>query len=210
MKTKGSDHTNPHNAVDAISAPHVLHQHRHFDHPEEVVSARLSNDEKRAILASWASDLHAVESLPELRHPPGVPHPVRYRDILDALKKLDEWRDEDSQTRPARRRISKRRPDMNTRQTQPRGPTATRDPVPQRLLAISRYVENFRRLARLADRIGRSELGTAMMEVAGCMERLSNDIAVSATGAVILRRAARLVGTVEGLLERQAKLSVLH
>ncbi|MBB5261746.1 hypothetical protein HNP83_006481 [Rhizobium leguminosarum] len=39
------------------------------------------------------------------------------------------------------------------------------------------------------------------------MERMSNDIAVSATGAVILRRAARLVGTVEGLLERQAKLA---
>ncbi|MBY5485361.1 hypothetical protein [Rhizobium leguminosarum] len=30
---------------------------------------------------------------------------------------------------------------------------------------------------------------------------MSNDIAVSATGAVILRRAARLVGTVEGLGE---------
>ncbi|RWY80885.1 hypothetical protein [Rhizobium sp. WSM1325] len=99
---------------------------------------------------------------------------------------------------------------MKTRQTQPRSLTATRDPVPQRLLAISRYVENLRRLARLADRIGRSDLGTAVLEVAGCMERMANDIAVSATGAVILRRAARLVGTVEGLLERQAKLSVLH
>jgi hypothetical protein len=49
---------------------HILHPHRHFDHPEEVVSARLSKDKKLAILASWASDLHAVESLPELRHPP--------------------------------------------------------------------------------------------------------------------------------------------
>lgn len=104
MKTKGSDHTNP-NAVDAISASHILHTHRHFEHPEEVVSARLSKDEKRAILASWASDLHAVESLPELRHPPGVHHPVRYTDILDALKKLDDWRDEDSQTRPTRRPV---------------------------------------------------------------------------------------------------------
>ncbi|MGO8038629.1 hypothetical protein [Rhizobium leguminosarum] len=105
MKTKGSDHTNPHNAVDAISASHILHTHRHFDHPEEVVSAGLSTDEKREILASWASDLHAVESLPELRHPPGVHHPVRYRDILDALKKLDEWRGEGSQTQPTRRPV---------------------------------------------------------------------------------------------------------
>ncbi|TBZ80562.1 hypothetical protein [Rhizobium leguminosarum] len=99
---------------------------------------------------------------------------------------------------------------MKVRQTRPRIVTTTYDPVPQRLLVISRYVENIRRLARLADRIGHSELGTAMMEVAGCMERMSNDIALSATGAVILRRAARLVGTVEGLLERQAKLSILH
>ncbi|MBB5261761.1 hypothetical protein [Rhizobium leguminosarum] len=105
MKTKGSEHTTPHEAVDAISASHILHPHRHFDRPEEVVSARLSSDEKRAILASWASDLHAVESLPELRHPPGLPRPVRYRDILDALKKLDEWRDKGSQTRPARHEV---------------------------------------------------------------------------------------------------------
>lgn len=73
MKTKGSEHTTRHDAVDAISASHILHPHRHFDRPEEVVSARLSSDEKRAILASWASDLHAVRSLPELRHPPGLP-----------------------------------------------------------------------------------------------------------------------------------------
>jgi hypothetical protein len=43
--------------------------------------------------------------LPELRHPPGVHHPVRYRDILDALKKLDEWRGEGSQTQPTRRPV---------------------------------------------------------------------------------------------------------
>jgi hypothetical protein len=82
--------------------------------------------------------------------------------------------------------------------------------MPERLLVISRYVENIRRLARLADRLGRSELGTAMMEVAGCMERMSIDIAMSVSGADILRQAARLVGTAEGLLERQAKLAVLH
>lgn len=56
MKTKGSEHTTPHDAVDAISASHILHPDRHFDHPQEIVSARLSKEEKRAILASWASD----------------------------------------------------------------------------------------------------------------------------------------------------------
>nr|WP_281033901.1 MULTISPECIES: hypothetical protein [Rhizobium] len=37
-----------------------------------------------------------------------------------------------------------------------------------------------------------------------------NDIAVSATGAIILRRSARHVGTVEGLVEWQAEFAVLH
>lgn len=105
MKTEGSDHTNPHNAVVAISVSHILHPHRHFDHPEEVVSARLSKDKKLAILASWASDLHAVEIFAGTEAPAGVRRPVRYRDILDALKKLDEWRGEGSQTKSTRRPV---------------------------------------------------------------------------------------------------------
>ncbi|TAZ68030.1 hypothetical protein ELH72_35810 [Rhizobium ruizarguesonis] len=91
-----------------------------------------------------------------------------------------------------------------------RGRPTSQEPVTQRLLVISRYVENIRRLSRLADRMGRSELGTALMEVAGCLERMSNDIAVSEYSAIILRRAAKLVGTVEGVVEREAKLAVLH
>jgi hypothetical protein len=39
---------------------------------------------------------------------------------------------------------------------------------------------------------------------------MSYDIAVSEYSAIILRRAAKLVGTVEGLVEREAKLAVLH
>ncbi|MGO7579896.1 hypothetical protein ACC699_34295 [Rhizobium ruizarguesonis] len=42
------------------------------------------------------------------------------------------------------------------------------------------------------------------------LERMSYDIAVSEYSAIILRRAAKLVGTVEGLVEREAKLAVLH
>ncbi|MGO8396552.1 hypothetical protein ACC760_39155, partial [Rhizobium ruizarguesonis] len=68
MDTNATDRTPSNTAVDADSASHILHTNRHFDHPDEVVSAPLSTDEKRAILASWMSDLHAVESLPELRH----------------------------------------------------------------------------------------------------------------------------------------------
>ena len=44
--------------------------------------------EKRAILASWASDACAVEAAPELRRPAEAPV-VRFDDIMDALKRLD-------------------------------------------------------------------------------------------------------------------------
>ena len=48
----------------------------------------MTTQEKRAILASWASDACAVEAAPDLRQPTGSP-PVRFDDIMDALKRLD-------------------------------------------------------------------------------------------------------------------------
>ena len=46
----------------------VLHPGTVFDHPRDVVAdAALSLSEKRAILASWASDAAAVTSNPALR-----------------------------------------------------------------------------------------------------------------------------------------------
>lgn len=51
----------------------------------EVVNAV---QEKRAVLASWASDACAVESAPELRCPPSGPV-LRYNDIINASKCLD-------------------------------------------------------------------------------------------------------------------------
>jgi hypothetical protein len=44
--------------------------------------------EKRAILASWASDACAVEAAPDLRRRPSAPL-IRFEDIMDALKRLD-------------------------------------------------------------------------------------------------------------------------
>lgn len=44
---------------------------------------------KRAILASWASDAHAVENQPALRQPPDVHRPLRYDDVMAALRDLD-------------------------------------------------------------------------------------------------------------------------
>jgi hypothetical protein len=61
-----------------------------FDHPRDVLAdATLSRAEKRAILASWASDAAAVTSCPALRAVPGAKAPVPIDDILDALSSLD-------------------------------------------------------------------------------------------------------------------------
>ncbi|RXT29988.1 hypothetical protein B5P46_02725 [Rhizobium leguminosarum] len=89
MTSKSISTTTPDGVIEAISASHILHPHLHFSSPNEVLAADISAQEKRAILASWASDLYAVESVPELRQPPGVQCPVRYADILAALKALD-------------------------------------------------------------------------------------------------------------------------
>jgi hypothetical protein len=62
-----------------------------FRHPREVlIHAGLSRTEKRAILASWASDARAVESCPSLRCLPGCrAEPVPVDEILAALQALD-------------------------------------------------------------------------------------------------------------------------
>ncbi|SCB60760.1 hypothetical protein GA0061105_112149 [Rhizobium aethiopicum] len=79
------------NAVAAIGAAHLLHPARHFGHPRDVLAAAdIGNDEKRAILASWASDLFAIESVPALRLYPGAERAVSYDEILEALKALDK------------------------------------------------------------------------------------------------------------------------
>ena len=61
-----------------------------FGHPREVVAnPRLSRAEKRAILASWASDACAVEATPALRMLPGGKEPVLFDDIMEALRTVD-------------------------------------------------------------------------------------------------------------------------
>jgi hypothetical protein len=67
----------------------LLHPARAFGHPRQVLAdPDLTVNEKRAVLASWASDACAVEASPELRQPGDGP-PVRFDDIMDALKALD-------------------------------------------------------------------------------------------------------------------------
>ena len=67
----------------------LLHPAGAFRTPMEVVNdPDMTTQEKRAILASWASDACAVEAAPDLRQPTGS-SPVRFDDIMDALKRLD-------------------------------------------------------------------------------------------------------------------------
>jgi hypothetical protein len=68
-----------------------FHTVSHYNSPVDVLKdARLSTDEKRVVLSSWASDLYAVESHPDLRELPGIPQRLRLDDILAALKRLDD------------------------------------------------------------------------------------------------------------------------
>ena len=61
-----------------------------FDHPKDVVRhTGLTVAEKRAILASWASDASAIASCPSMRSPAGLKGPVSIDEILEALCELD-------------------------------------------------------------------------------------------------------------------------
>ena len=68
----------------------LLHPGTVFEHPKDVVAhPSLTLSEKRAILASWASDASAIASCPSLRAPPGLKAPVTIDEILEALRELD-------------------------------------------------------------------------------------------------------------------------
>jgi hypothetical protein len=67
----------------------LLDPARAFAHPMDVArDPDLTLNEKRAILASWASDACAVEATPDLRVNKAG-NVVRWDDIMDALRKLD-------------------------------------------------------------------------------------------------------------------------
>ena len=68
----------------------LLHPAQAFEHPRNVLAdPDLTVNEKRAILASWASDACAVEAAPALRCAPGGRQPVSVDEILEALRDLD-------------------------------------------------------------------------------------------------------------------------
>jgi hypothetical protein len=68
----------------------LLHPARAFEHPRDVANdPDLTLEEKRAILASWASDACVVEAAPALRRPPGSSRAITIDEILEALCSLD-------------------------------------------------------------------------------------------------------------------------
>lgn len=87
---------------------------RAFFYPHQVVSdPTLTAAEKREILSAWASDMHAVESMPALRQMPGTPFPVTYSAIMDArvlLDRMEGFGAEPDELPPAPRPMKSGRP----------------------------------------------------------------------------------------------------
>ena len=75
---------------EAFDLDKLLHPAHAFEHPSEVVNdPDLTLNEKRAILASWASDACAVEAASELHAAPYGPR-VKFDVIMNALLALDQ------------------------------------------------------------------------------------------------------------------------
>ena len=82
----------------------LVHPSQVFDQPSDVVNdPDLSLNEKRAILAAWASDACAVEAAPALQKGPAG-RVVQFDDIMDALRTLDQ---EMAATQPLRRQSAR-------------------------------------------------------------------------------------------------------
>jgi hypothetical protein len=81
----------------------LVHPSQVFDHPEDVVNdPDLSLNEKRAVLASWASDACAIEAAPALRKSP-TGRVVEFDEIMDAFRALDKQ----AQASPARQHMGR-------------------------------------------------------------------------------------------------------
>jgi hypothetical protein len=88
----------------------LLHPGTVYDHPRDVVAdPALTLAEKRAILASWASDASAIASCPALRAPDGLKAPVTIDEILEALCALDGGPRHPPGGKPMRLRSTERR-----------------------------------------------------------------------------------------------------
>jgi hypothetical protein len=90
----------------------LVHPSQVFGHPSDIVNdPDLSLNEKRAILAAWASDACAVEAAPALRKSP-TGRVVQFDDIMDALRTLDK---EMASRQPLRRQSARTLRTVNRR-----------------------------------------------------------------------------------------------
>jgi hypothetical protein len=90
---------------DKLYLDKLLHPGSAFAHPMDVVhDADLTLHEKRAILASWASDACAVEAAPDLRANASG-RVVRWDEIMDALRILDAEADRYGKPLPHYKRV---------------------------------------------------------------------------------------------------------
>jgi len=106
------DHLNDSEGYDLDA---LLHPGNAFAHPRDVVKdTDLTLSEKRAILASWASDACAVEAAPAV-HPPGR-RLIGFDEIIDALRELDRQA-EKFRVPHYRRVLAERRPGVFGRKT---------------------------------------------------------------------------------------------
>lgn len=94
---------------DVFDLDALLHPARAFAHPMDVVrDPDLTLNEKRAILASWASDACAMEAAPDLRvNTSGKV--VRWDDIMDALRTLDKEAENHGKPLPHYKRVLARK-----------------------------------------------------------------------------------------------------
>lgn len=90
-----------HLCVDEGEIDTLLHPSQVYEHPSDVLNdPDLSLNEKRAVLASWASDACAIEAAPALRKAPNG-RIIQFDEIMDALRALDR---QVSATSPSRRK----------------------------------------------------------------------------------------------------------
>jgi hypothetical protein len=95
---------------DAFDLDSLLHPAQAFEHPSNVVNdPDLTLNEKRAILASWASDACAIEAAPALRRLPGSKRAVSFDDVMDALRALDQQARDQRNDSNRYRRVLRRR-----------------------------------------------------------------------------------------------------
>jgi hypothetical protein len=91
--------------TDKFELDTLLHPASAFAHPMEVVrDPDLTLNEKRAILASWASDACAVEAAPDLRANASG-RVVRWDEIMDGLRILDTQADRYGKPLPHYKRV---------------------------------------------------------------------------------------------------------